>query len=94
MSLTLQVNTLGAITVTHAFLPEMMKKRRGHIVTLASAASFLQCPTALDYSVSKAGALAFHEGLRLELDLFYKECDIHTRCVRPFSSPPLSFAPF
>ena len=53
MEKTLKVNTMGAITVTHAFLRDMMKRKRGHIVTLASAASFLQCPTALDYSVSK-----------------------------------------
>jgi len=38
-----------------AFLPEMLKRREGHIVTVASAAGLLGVPGLVDYCSSKVG---------------------------------------
>lgn len=43
----------------------------GHVVTIASMASFVTIAQNVDYSCSKVAALAFHEGLRQELDHRY-----------------------
>ena len=53
MGATIKINTIALFNTTHAFLPDMLASKRGHVVTVASAASFLQCPSAVDYTVSK-----------------------------------------
>jgi all-trans-retinol dehydrogenase (NAD+) len=40
----------------------MLRKRKGHIVTVASMASFVAAPGLLDYCCSKVGALYVSEG--------------------------------
>lgn len=44
----------------------MLVQRRGHIVTIASMASFFAAPGLLDYCCSKVGALYLSEGIRAE----------------------------
>lgn len=56
----------------------MLRANHGHIVTVASMASFATCPTATDYCASKVGALALHEGLRNDLDLIYNKPGVLT----------------
>jgi len=65
-----------------AFLPDMISRGKGHIVNIASAAAFshsagfvVTCSASSahpgiglsDYCMSKAGLVAFHNSLRLEL---------------------------
>ncbi|KAL1967658.1 hypothetical protein VTN77DRAFT_2915 [Rasamsonia byssochlamydoides] len=45
----------------------MIKRNHGHVVTIASVASFAVLAGNVDYSCTKAAALAFHEGLTQEL---------------------------
>jgi all-trans-retinol dehydrogenase (NAD+) len=45
------------------FLPGMLRKKKGHIVTIASMASFVAAPGLLDYCCSKVGALFVSEGI-------------------------------
>ena len=40
----------------------MVKRNKGHVVTLASLASFFTFGPTTDYACSKAAVLAFHEG--------------------------------
>lgn len=56
------VNLLSFWFTCAAFLPHMVQENKGHIVTVASLASFVAAPNRVDYTSTKAGALAFHEG--------------------------------
>ncbi|CAG8546614.1 7847_t:CDS:2 [Dentiscutata erythropus] len=62
---TLNVNLLASFWTTKVFLPEMIKKNHGHIVTIASALGFIGMPQLGDYCASKAALISFHETLRL-----------------------------
>lgn len=44
----------------------MLQMRKGHIVTIASMASFFAAPGLLDYCCSKVGALYLNDGIRAE----------------------------
>lgn len=77
------VNLLSHWTTTKEFLPNMILKDKGHIVTIASIASYVALPTAVHYSASKAGALAFHEGLKAEVLYLHKAPGVLTSVVHP-----------
>jgi all-trans-retinol dehydrogenase (NAD+) len=64
---TFAVNTLGLYWVTKAFLPDMIERDRGHIVTMASAAGLVGVVRQTDYAASKHAAIGFDESLRYEL---------------------------
>ncbi len=64
---TFQVNTLALYWVTKAFLPGMLERNRGHVVTVASAAGLVGVSRQTDYSASKHAAVGFDESLRVEL---------------------------
>jgi all-trans-retinol dehydrogenase (NAD+) len=57
----------------------MVKQNKGHVVTVASMASFMTIASNVDYSCTKAAVLAFHEGLRQELDYRYNARLVRTR---------------
>lgn len=40
----------------------MLQQKKGHIVTMASVASFVAAASMVDYAATKAGLMAFHEG--------------------------------
>ncbi|KAH6618844.1 hypothetical protein C7974DRAFT_441407 [Boeremia exigua] len=62
----LQVNLISHLVLIRAFLPSMLRARKGHIVSIASMASFVAAPGLVDYSISKIGALYLTEGVRAE----------------------------
>lgn len=64
---TYRVNTLALYWTTRAFLPNMIVKGTGHVVTVASAAGLVGVPKQTDYSGSKHAAVGFDESLRAEL---------------------------
>lgn len=64
---TFDVNVLALYWVTKAFLPGMLKRDSGKIVTIASAAGLVGVPKQTDYSASKFAAVGFTESLRGEL---------------------------
>jgi short-subunit dehydrogenase len=47
----------------------MLKMRKGHIVAIASMASFFAAPGLLDYCCSKVGALYLNDGMAFILHL-------------------------
>jgi all-trans-retinol dehydrogenase (NAD+) len=64
---TFAVNTLALFWTVKAFLPGMIERKRGHVVTIASAAGLIGVPKLSDYGASKWAAVGFDESLRMEL---------------------------
>ncbi len=64
---TFGVNTLALFWTTRAFLPKMVERGTGHIVTIASAGGLAGIPRLVDYCASKFAAVGFDEALRTEL---------------------------
>jgi all-trans-retinol dehydrogenase (NAD+) len=64
---TFRVNVLALYWTTRAFLPAMIARNGGHIVTMASAAGLVGAAHITDYAASKHAAVGFNEALRLEL---------------------------
>jgi len=64
---TFEVNVLALYWVTKAFLPAMLRRNQGHLVTVASAAGLVGVARQTDYSASKHAAVGFNESLRAEL---------------------------
>jgi 3-dehydrosphinganine reductase len=63
----MNVNYFGAVYVTKAFLPGMIKRRSGHIVNIASLAGFAGIFGYSAYSPSKFALRGFSDSLRVEL---------------------------
>jgi all-trans-retinol dehydrogenase (NAD+) len=64
---TMQVNVLALFWCTKAFLPAMVRRDRGHIVTIASLVATTPVPGLTDYVASKHAAYGFADTLRTEL---------------------------
>lgn len=64
---TLEVNTIAHAYTIRAFLPAMLAKNEGHIVTIASAGGLIGVSGLADYCASKYGAVGFDESIRMEL---------------------------
>jgi len=79
---TFHVNTLALFWTTRAFLPGMLERKRGHIVTIASAGGIVGTAKLTDYCASKFAAVGFDDSLRLELRR--QGSGIRTTLVCPF----------
>jgi NAD(P)-dependent dehydrogenase (short-subunit alcohol dehydrogenase family) len=62
-----EVNLVGVIRCVQAVLPGMLAEGHGHIVAIASVAGACTMPFAAAYGGTKAGVIAFCEGLRREV---------------------------
>jgi uncharacterized protein len=63
----IRVNCEAVVTLTHAFLPAMVERRRGGVITVASTAGLQPLPYETTYAASKAFAISFMEALSMEL---------------------------
>jgi short-subunit dehydrogenase len=63
----MNVNYLGMARCTKAVLPNMLSRRSGHIINVASIASKLATAKSAGYSASKFAMLGFTNALRQEL---------------------------
>lgn len=79
---TFDVNTLALFWTTRAFLPDMVKRNSGHIVTIASAAGLVGTAQLIDYCSSKFAAVGYNEALRTELKR--QGLNIRTTVVCPY----------
>jgi short-subunit dehydrogenase len=61
------INLISHWYTCKAFVPDMVKADKGHILTLASIASYITVPLNADYAASKAAVLSFHEGTKCRL---------------------------
>ena len=62
-----EVNVLALIDLTQRVLPRMLERRRGHLVNVASVASWVATPGLTVYSSTKFAVQGFSEGLRREV---------------------------
>jgi short-subunit dehydrogenase len=67
--LTIDVNMGGILTVTHAFLPDLLARPESYLINIVSASAMIALPYATSYAASKAAALNFSDSLREELRL-------------------------
>jgi short-subunit dehydrogenase len=66
----LEVNFAGHVLCTKAVLGDMIARRQGHIINIASVAGlFTATPNAV-YAAAKSGIIAWSRALRVELDRF------------------------
>lgn len=79
---TFEVNVLSLFWTTKAFLPELKRRRRAAIVTVASAAGIVAVARQTDYAASKFAAVGFTNSLRAELKK--SKSNIHTLTVCPY----------
>jgi short-subunit dehydrogenase len=66
----IQVNLTGTMLVTRAVLPEMLKRRAGHIINMSSVSGLIASPLLTTYAASKYGVRAFTDALRREASPF------------------------
>jgi len=62
-----QLNCIALAELTHALLPDMLQRRRGGIINVASVAAFVPTPLMATYGATKAYVLSFSAALREEL---------------------------
>ncbi|MGO4515645.1 SDR family NAD(P)-dependent oxidoreductase [Terriglobus sp. 2YAB30_2] len=75
----MRVNFFSALNTVHAVLPQMLVRRSGTIVNIASIGGKLAVPHMLPYTASKFALTGFSEGLHVEL----KSKGIHVTTVCP-----------
>lgn len=78
LNLTFKVNAFAHFYLAQQFLPYMVERNHGMIVTVASLAGYIAAPSMVDYAASKSAAIAFHEGLAAELVTHYKAPRVRT----------------
>ncbi len=75
---TYEVNVLGLVAMTHAFLPDLIERPEAHLVHIASASGFIGLPYGSTYASSKWAVIGFGESIRAELNLQGHEHVHHT----------------
>lgn len=73
------VNMLGMVNAFYAALPGMLRRKRGHLVAIASLASYQGMPQDSGYSASKAAMRIHCEGMRIEL----RGSGVDVSCICP-----------
>ena len=62
-----RVNVLGVVYSIEAALPEMLRRKQGHVAAVSSLAGFKGLPGESGYCATKAAVNAYLEGLRIQL---------------------------
>lgn len=75
----LQVNVVALTELTRLFVPDMVRRKSGKILNVASTAAFQPCPSMAVYSATKAYVLSFSEALAEEL----RGAGVMVTCVCP-----------
>ena len=83
---TIGTNLLGAISVTKAVLPGLVRRRHGHIVNISSVAGFIGVFGYTAYCASKFGLNGFSESLRAEMKRFDVRVSL---CFPPETDTPM-----
>ena len=63
----IQVNVLGVVYSIEAVLPEMLKRKQGHLAAVSSMAAYKGLPGESGYCASKWAVSGYMEGLRIQL---------------------------
>ncbi|KNC80187.1 hypothetical protein SARC_07448 [Sphaeroforma arctica JP610] len=78
---TFKVNTLSHFWAARTFIPTMVKRNHGYVVTVASIAAYSATPGLCDYGASKAALIGFHDALRMEVQ---EAANVKLLCVCPY----------
>jgi all-trans-retinol dehydrogenase (NAD+) len=79
---TFNVNALALFWTAQAFLPKMIERNSGHVVTVSSAGGIVGTSKLVDYCSSKFAAFGFDESLRLELKR--QKVNVNTTIICPY----------
>ncbi len=79
---TMNINTVAPMLVARAILPDMIRRNRGHICTIASAGGMLSNPKMSVYAASKWGAIGWSDSVRIELKKM--KSDVHVTTIAPY----------
>ncbi|KAJ6263444.1 Dehydrogenase RED2 [Drechslerella dactyloides] len=79
----IDVNLISQWKMLQEFLPAMARNNHGHVVSIASLASFVNLSGLGEYTTSKHGLLALHETLRQELRHIHKAPKVRTSIINP-----------
>ena len=93
----IRINILALTRLTHAVLPELLKRNSGTIINIASMIAVMPTPSGASYSGSKAYVLNFSRSLQMELS----KTNVVVQAVLPgpvrtefFEASGLTAAPF
>lgn len=64
----IDVNLISHYWTIRAFLPDMLEKNHGHIVSVSSAMAWTGVANLSDYCATKAAVQSLHESLRFEIE--------------------------
>jgi len=78
----ININALSHFWTCKAFLPSMVERNSGHVVTISSAAGIIGVNGLADYCAGKFAAFGFDESLRMELKRM--KSAVRTTIVCPF----------
>jgi uncharacterized protein len=84
----INANLFSIMRLNTLFLPELIRRRSGHLIYMSSVAGFVATPLAISYSTSKFGVRAFAMALHGEI----RKHGIRTSIVYPFFPRPLSLS--
>lgn len=87
----IDLNLLGTIHLTRAFLDPMIERRSGRIVNVASDAGRVGSLGESVYSGAKGGVIAFTKGLAREMARF--EINVNCVCPGPTDTPLMAAVP-
>ena len=79
---TMNINTIAPMFVARAMLPDMLKRNRGHVCTIASAGGMISNPKMSVYAASKWGVIGWSDSVRIELQKM--NSDVHFTTVAPY----------
>ena len=85
------VNLLGPVAVTHAFLPGMIERNWGKVVTVSSDAGRVGSLGETVYSSAKGGAISFTKSLAREVARY--GINVNCVCPGPTDTPLLRAVP-
>ncbi|KAL6691904.1 NAD(P)-binding protein [Trichoderma pleuroticola] len=101
---TVKTNLVAPMLLAKEFLPDMVKRDHGHIVHTGSLSCVTPPALIADYAATKAGLLALHEALQLELKNVHKAprvrltmgifCFVRTALVSGHTNVPNFVLPF
>lgn len=87
----MDLNLMGPIALTRAFIEPMIERRAGKIVTVASDAGRVGSLGETVYSAAKGGAIAFTKSLAREMARF--NINVNCVCPGPTDTPLLAAVP-
>ncbi|KAI1703383.1 short chain dehydrogenase domain-containing protein [Ditylenchus destructor] len=80
MEKTMSINANSLFYTAKCFVPKMIEKNSGHVITVASMAGHVGVNGLVDYCASKHAAVGFNEALRGEIRCLGKSVHVTTVC--------------